>query len=383
MKFSAALALSVAPVALAKAAHNVMPVRREPGKHASKSAARQIVGGSSLVDPAFLAQSGLVLGSRQELVIIWVNQGGGAPTQNINPIQTVTQTVTAGSNGQVVGGAPGSAATLQPLNGQGQQVGAGQVGVAPTGAGSNIAPGAQVGANGRPPIPITVGGPKGIQFEPQDIKAQVGDLIIFTFLSQNHSVTQSAFATPCQPLAEGMDTGFQPNMNNSVNPAPQIAMQVMVDTPLWFYCKQNNHCGKGMVFSVNAKADKTHAMFQSMAIAQNGVGQGSAITGNGGAAPAGANNGQSVAPAGSSLPAAGGVESTGTLNQLPPLDTAVGAAPPAGTGVVTGTGTLLPNGECSCAVECGAGAFPAVQAQGVNNFGGVGGSIPASMVGLR
>jgi len=189
MKFSAALALGVAPVALAKAAHNVQPVRREPGKHASKSASRSIGGQAVGVDPLFLAQSGLVLGSRQELVIIWVNQGGGAQTQNINPIQTVTQTVTAGSNGQVVGGVPGAASTLQPLGGQGQ--GQHVQGQAPP---VNVAPGTQVGANGRPAIPVTVGGPKGIQFEPQDIKAQIGDLIIFTFLSQNHSVTQSAFA---------------------------------------------------------------------------------------------------------------------------------------------------------------------------------------------
>jgi len=233
MKFSAALALGVAPVALAKAAHNVQPIRREPGRHASKSAARQVSSvGAAGIDPLFLAQAGLVLGSRQDIIVIWVNQGGGAGTQNINPIQTVTQTVTAGSNGQIVGGAPGAAQTLQPLNGQqGQQVGQPQqVGQAPPG--TQFPPGAQVGANGRPPIPVLVGGPKGIQFEPQEVIAQQGDMIIFTFLSQNHSVTQSAFDTPCAPLAEGMDTGFQPNANNSVNPPPQIAMQVMVDTPL-------------------------------------------------------------------------------------------------------------------------------------------------------
>jgi len=156
-----------------------------------------------------------------------------------------------------------------------------------------------------------------------------------------------------------------------------------------------------MVFSVNPSAAKTHAMFQSMAIAQSGNGGGSAITGNGGGAPAGQ---QPPPPADTNvntLPA-GGEAATGTLNQLPPVDTA-GAFAPSGTGIVAGTGQLLANGECACAVECGAGSFPALQAQGAGNFGGQpgtspllaaqslahpanvlsAGNIPASMVGLR
>ena len=233
MKFSAALALGVAPVALAKAAHNVQPVRREPGRHASKSAARNLGSVSSLatVDPLLLAQLGLTLGSQTDIVVIWVNQGFGAGTQNLNPVQTVTQTVTqqVGGGQAVNTGAVGAAPTLQPLGGGGQGQGVGQ---GAAGQGIQAPPGAQVGANGRPAIPVQVGGPKGLQFEPQEVKAQIGDMIIFTFLSTNHSVTQSAFETPCDPLAQGMDTGFQPNAENNIQTPPQIAMQVMVDTPL-------------------------------------------------------------------------------------------------------------------------------------------------------
>lgn len=57
-------------------------------------------------------------------------------------------------------------------------------------------------------------------------------MVIFTFESQNHTVTQSAFTTPCDKLATGMDSGFMPNLNNTVSPAPQMAMQVTVATPL-------------------------------------------------------------------------------------------------------------------------------------------------------
>jgi len=62
--------------------------------------------------------------------------------------------------------------------------------------------------------------------------------VIFTFMSQNHTATQSAFATPCEALAGGMDTGFVANINNSVVPAPQVAMQVTVATPI---CKSTTH----------------------------------------------------------------------------------------------------------------------------------------------
>ncbi|GJC82511.1 hypothetical protein ColLi_05349 [Colletotrichum liriopes] len=104
-------------------------------------------------------------------------------------------------------------------------------------------------------------------------------MVVFTFMSQNHTATQSTFAKPCDPLAGGMNSGFMANPNNSVAPPPQVAMQVMVSEPLWFYCAQANHCGKGMTFSINPTAEKSQAIFQSMAIQQKGKGAGGAITG--------------------------------------------------------------------------------------------------------
>jgi plastocyanin len=69
-------------------------------------------------------------------------------------------------------------------------------------------------------------------YTPSTIDAAVGDMVVFTFESKNHTATQSAFDTPCEKLAGGMDSGFQPNLNDTVNPPPQVAMQVMVTTPL-------------------------------------------------------------------------------------------------------------------------------------------------------
>ncbi|TPX11024.1 uncharacterized protein E0L32_008061 [Thyridium curvatum] len=362
MKFSAALSLGLAPLALAKAVHNVYPVeRRTP----NRGGASQAVGAAAAigVDPAILAAAGLrglglTANARTEVILIWVNGGGGAQTTSINQQQTVTRTVTV-NNGQAGGAAQ---QTPPPANG-------GAV------ASNTVAPGASsVVAGTGATHTVTVGGPKGLQFEPTELKAAVGDMVIFTFLSQNHTATQSAFDKPCEPLAGGMDSSFQPNPNNSVNPPPQVAMQVMVETPLWFFCAQAKHCGKGMTFSINPTAEKTQAMFQQMAIAQNGGGTGSAITGNGSAAAPPPPAGGAAAPPANSLTATlgagtGGAAATGT------------AAAPAGTGVVSGVGTLNPDGSCSCSVQCAPGAFPAVQAQGIGSFGGMAGGIPANMVG--
>lgn len=89
---------------------------------------------------------------------------------------------------------------------------------------------------------VVVGGSAGLVYSPNSIEAAVGDMVIFTFMSQNHTVTQSAFTTPCEKLADGKDSGFMPNVNNTVSPAPQMAMQVTVATPIckFFYLESHD-----------------------------------------------------------------------------------------------------------------------------------------------
>jgi len=81
-----------------------------------------------------------------------------------------------------------------------------------------------------------VGGGTNLVYTPDTLNAAVGDMVIFTFMSTNHTATQSAFTTPCEALTGGMDSGFMPNVNNSVTPPPQMAMQVTVATPLCKFC---------------------------------------------------------------------------------------------------------------------------------------------------
>jgi len=249
-----------------------------------------------------------------EVIIIWVNNGGGAATS------TVTDTVTVTQNG-----AAAAVATHQ----------------------------------------VTVGGSAGLVYSPESIEAAVGDMVIFTFMSQNHTATQSAFTEPCVKLATGMDSGFLANVNNTVSPPPQMAMQVTVATPIWFYCRQKGHCGKGMTFSINPTANKTQAMFKQMAIAQNGTGTASPITGGS----------ASAAP-----PAA----VTTAAAAAPPAAETVAAAPPSATtgSIVAGSGTLN-GGACECACLCAVGAFPNSAIQGLGAFGGLPGAMPQASLEKR
>ncbi|KAI0445561.1 Cupredoxin [Xylaria telfairii] len=319
MKCIAALSLAMAPLALAKAIHNVYPVEKRNGHLKSGS---QLGGGNAIAVEA----------SNTQIIIIWVNPGNNAQTTTVNQAVTVTQTVTAGAADTTVGTAT---------------VPAGATGtVAGTGATHTV----------------QVGGSAGLSYSPSEVKAAVGDMVVFTFMSQNHTVTQSTFAAPCDPMAGGMDSGFQANKDNAIVPAPQVAMQVMTSDPIWFYCAQTGHCGKGMVFSINPTAEKTQAIFQAMAIQQKGQGAGSAITGNATSSAGADEAATTTAAAGGATEVAGGATETAS----------------AGGAIQTGTGQIVA-GACVCAVTCGAGSFPAVNAQGIGNFGGVPGSLPASM----
>lgn len=187
MKFSTTLALSAAPLALAKAVHNVYPAKRD-----MNLAPRKPQLGALATELQALGLSGLGVtgGAATEVIILWVNGGNGAATTTVNP--------------------PGGAVA----------------GAAATASAAAVAPAAAVTHQ------VMVGGNAGLAYTPSEIKAAVGDMVVFTFMSTNHTVTQSGFATPCVAMAGGMDSGFQANVNNTVNPPPQVAMQVMVDTPL-------------------------------------------------------------------------------------------------------------------------------------------------------
>jgi plastocyanin len=138
---------------------------------------------------------------------------------------------------------------------------------------------------------VDVGG-ANLTFNPNQIRAKIGDVIKFKFLRLNHTLTQSEFNSPCTPN-KLFDTGFN-QFNNGTGMAKTIKLDVTTEAPQWFYCKQpqGNHCGKGMVFAINPD---NMDQFIKNAIAQNGntsltatpIGTGYYPTGTGASYPTG------------------------------------------------------------------------------------------------
>ncbi|KAI9782147.1 MAG: hypothetical protein M1816_001981 [Peltula sp. TS41687] len=109
----------------------------------------------------------------------------------------------------------------------------------------------------------------GLIFSPDNIKAAKGDMVQFQFYPRNHSVVQSTFDKPCEPLAnnqagaQGFFSGFMPvNQSSTMQPAYSIMVN---DTtkPIWFYCSQGRHCQQGMVGVINPPANNSSRTLES------------------------------------------------------------------------------------------------------------------------
>lgn len=103
-----------------------------------------------------------------------------------------------------------------------------------------------------------VAGLGGLKFDPDNVVAEIGDIVEWHFLPMNHSLVQSSFAEPCKPLADG--TGFFPGFEFATQQGQATnVFQIVVEDkkPLWYYCPQQkgNHCQQGMVGVINQNFD--------------------------------------------------------------------------------------------------------------------------------
>jgi len=129
---------------------------------------------------------------------------------------------------------------------------------------------------------VVVGGGGALAYSPSEVTAAVNDVVVFQFAAKNHTVTQSAFATPCEKLQftsttgqVGFDSGFMPVAANATE-FPTFSIVVNDTNPIWAYCRQDNpesHCGQGMVFAVNAvdNGPKNFTAFTALAKQLNGT----------------------------------------------------------------------------------------------------------------
>src|SRR5271156_2715447 len=98
-------------------------------------------------------------------------------------------------------------------------------------------------------------GKNGLTYTPPFISASPGDLIQFEFFAANHTLVQSSFADPCDPLVNGIFAGFQPSNvtknSTGIVTLKTVEFELGTTAPLWFYCAQAKHCQAGMTFAIN------------------------------------------------------------------------------------------------------------------------------------
>jgi plastocyanin len=104
---------------------------------------------------------------------------------------------------------------------------------------------------------VTVGMNSTQTFSPNNLKVNPGEFVQFQFAAGNHTVTQSTFDAPCQPVSmhsnlTGFHSGFQPaTASLSMGMIPTYTIQVNSTAPIWVYCAQGRHCENGMVMVIN------------------------------------------------------------------------------------------------------------------------------------
>ncbi|PTB61682.1 hypothetical protein BBK36DRAFT_1173246 [Trichoderma citrinoviride] len=111
-------------------------------------------------------------------------------------------------------------------------------------------------------------GPNGqFAFQPNNIKASVGDVLSFNFHPVNHSVVMGDFSNPCAPAKTGgFFSGFMP-VSSGVG-SQTFDVTVNTTDPIFFYCAQNtfSHCISGMSGVVNGPSSgNTLEAYQSAA----------------------------------------------------------------------------------------------------------------------
>lgn len=87
----------------------------------------------------------------------------------------------------------------------------------------------------------------GLTFDPENVQAAQGDLLIFR-LYPNHDVVQGNFDSPCTPSDSGFYSG---PFSEYANGDRRFVVNVTSDEPHYWYCSVQRHCQQGMVGGAN------------------------------------------------------------------------------------------------------------------------------------
>ncbi|KAI1448549.1 hypothetical protein F5Y02DRAFT_274288 [Annulohypoxylon stygium] len=130
-------------------------------------------------------------------------------------------------------------------------------------------------------IPVVVGGAQDT-FVPNTVTAAIGDVIQFQFSNGNHTVTQSAQDTPCQPLqatvATAIHSGHIPFQDGQTT-VGTFNMPVTSTDTMFLYCATGPHCQEGQVMIVNPTDDQQIVNYAKGAASSNSSVDGTTVSG--------------------------------------------------------------------------------------------------------
>ncbi|KAI0326355.1 hypothetical protein GY45DRAFT_1329084 [Cubamyces sp. BRFM 1775] len=129
-------------------------------------------------------------------------------------------------------------------------------------------------------IVITVGDPDSPDngttvFKPAEVKANIGDVVLFNFTQGNHSAIQSTFASPCIPAHDtnitinGFNSGLRPTNNGTA--ITNLPVTISTNDTIWFYDATTCAIGGVGGININDSSTATLAGFQRNAIRLNGT----------------------------------------------------------------------------------------------------------------
>ncbi|KAL8906830.1 MAG: hypothetical protein Q9171_006110 [Xanthocarpia ochracea] len=107
---------------------------------------------------------------------------------------------------------------------------------------------------------VKVSNKKGdLTFEPNNLQVPAGQMVQFHFYPKSHSIVQSTFDQPCEPInnnnasVAGFFSGFMP-VKEDATMMPSYTIMVNNTNPIWYYCSQGKHCQAKMVGVINPPA---------------------------------------------------------------------------------------------------------------------------------
>ncbi|RYP54067.1 hypothetical protein DL768_001069 [Monosporascus sp. mg162] len=237
-------------------------------------------------------------------------------------------------------------------------------------------------------VSVSGEGDWALRFSPDNIQVPVGDMIQFQFRAGNHSVVQSNFDNPCEPIsmhtdAEGFYSGYQPvAASEEMDMIPTYTIMVQDESPMWVYCSQGQHCQSGMVMVVNENtaANSSRSLDEYRRLAaeapDNLAGDVAGIGGETGTTPEPTEPGddETEAPGDEETPDTPGDDTTddGTSDDTTGDDTTVGTpgeettltpgsdATPTGTAGGEASGTEAADGASTSIAQVGGGSMVTV-----------------------